>query len=543
MQHSELLTRIFLFLGMCLPSLLPAQFGFKPFQKYVGGINGDGACCITPLTDSSLMVGAITNHIPPTEGDALFLEIDLSGKILSSQQLDHGKREIYFEVLSLPSENLIVVGNTTQNDPTSSRDDLAVCKIDRNGSLQWSKFWGAADRDDQLHSAILTKDHQILLVGMSAKGGEGRKALIIKMDTMGIVSWSHTFVMGSNREQFWRIIEANQGYYISGGSNQFDPDDYNPFLAYFKKDGTLLFAKVYDEGSPIEAGPISNRKLLYQVNDNSFFLAESIRRGGGDVDILLTHVDSTGNPFWSRTYDGSGEDVAYFCKPANDGNILIGGSSTSFGDSTSQDALLFKIDPMGNVLWAHTYGGDRDDRIQDIQGVSRKGASFYIAVGVSNSFNIDQSSDIYLLGVQEDGSGFRSCYTRDVPLEIENRTVQVSSAGVTGIFSLSTTHTTTLSSPNLQTINTSCDPFSTSIHDWLEENIEIYPIPAFGEINVEVDLVRLTSLRLFDLSGREIDASISLQHHRGSLSTSYQGFALLHIQTNEGLLVKKVLFQ
>jgi hypothetical protein len=69
---------------------------------------------------------------------------------------------------------------------------------------------------------------------------------------------------------------------------------------------------------------------------------------------------------WTRTYGGANEDWATIARPLVDGNLIIGGTSRSFGLGTL-DAYLVKTDCSGNLLWQRHFGmDDRDETITDV---------------------------------------------------------------------------------------------------------------------------------------------------------------------------------
>ncbi len=79
-------------------------------------------------------------------------------------------------------------------------------------------------------------------------------------------------------------------------------------------------------------------------------------------DVYLFRTDADGNVLWGKTYGGSGQDAGGSVIPMSDGNLLIVGYTTSFGDG-DMDAYLIKVDQEGNELWSRTYGGPLDEMV------------------------------------------------------------------------------------------------------------------------------------------------------------------------------------
>jgi len=61
------------------------------------------------------------------------------------------------------------------------------------------------------------------------------------------------------------------------------------------------------------------------------------------------------------TYGGTQNEISTSIELASDGTYLIAGQTNSFnigsGVANNTDALLFKIDASGKVIWSKTYGG------------------------------------------------------------------------------------------------------------------------------------------------------------------------------------------
>jgi hypothetical protein len=92
-----------------------------------------------------------------------------------------------------------------------------------------------------------------------------------------------------------------------------------------------------------------------------------ISRNPWDEAIWLVRCDREGNILWDRCYGGSNEQWPLFLDRTADGNYVIIGQSNSLdGDvmgnhKGSMDIWAFITDSLGNILWSHCYGSNRDD--------------------------------------------------------------------------------------------------------------------------------------------------------------------------------------
>ena len=97
---------------------------------------------------------------------------------------------------------------------------------------------------------------------------------------------------------------------------------------------------------------------------------------------------------WEFTAGGSDDDRGRKLLLTDGGVIVIGNTSSSFfgpnANLGERDAVIFKIDQEGGILWQHTYGGSKEDVILDIKETSDQG---FIAVGYTESKDGDLSEN------------------------------------------------------------------------------------------------------------------------------------------------------
>lgn len=108
---------------------------------------------------------------------------------------------------------------------------------------------------------------------------------------------------------------------------------------------------------------VSNSNISFEKLENS--------RGGNDY--WITQIDAAGNLIWQKTIGGNLTDTANSMIKTNDGNLVIGGISTSniSGEKTENsrggsDYWLVKLNAQGNIVWQKTIGGDSSDVLRSV---------------------------------------------------------------------------------------------------------------------------------------------------------------------------------
>jgi hypothetical protein len=102
---------------------------------------------------------------------------------------------------------------------------------------------------------------------------------------------------------------------------------------------------------------------------------------------------------WTRTYGGTGYDIAFALQQTSDGGYIMAGRTNSYGTG-SYDVWLVRADSLGNVIWARTFGGTGFDEALSVWQNSDDG---FILTGHTDSFNAD-SVDILLIRTDSFGN-------------------------------------------------------------------------------------------------------------------------------------------
>ncbi len=173
------------------------------------------------------------------------------------------------------------------------------------------------------------------------------------------------------------LPDTSNSYAFIGGYYQSTDGDFSS-----NQGNEDCFVKGYDigQGAPwttVFGG--TQHDFIYditKVNSDTYVVGASdsndldITGNHGEKDYLVAKLDNTGQLLWTKSFGGSGTDIAtsiiYF-----DNHIwVLGYSNSSDGDVTGNhgnfDLWLIKLDTDGNLLWQKNYGGSDDDRSSDM---------------------------------------------------------------------------------------------------------------------------------------------------------------------------------
>ncbi len=325
-----------------------------------------------------------------------------------------------------------ISGDKTEN--SNGALDLWIVKLDDAGSLEWQNTIGGSG-DDYATSIKQTSDGGYIVGAGSDSNISGDKTensrggldyWILKLDAAGTIVWQRTYG-GAQPDFEVRIIESSDGgYFVSGYSDsdisgdKTDPGNGQRDFWALKLDsnGNLQWQ------NSIGGNLIDRPLATFQTADNGYIMAggstsdasgDKTENSQGSSDYWVVKLDSSGSVVWDNTIGGSGGELIRDAIETADGNLLIGGYSTSniSGDKTenslgSEDYWVLKLDPSGSIIWQNTIGGNAIDYLTNLEQLP---TGEYLVSGYSQS-NIsgdktDDSNggyDVWVLKLDSNGA-------------------------------------------------------------------------------------------------------------------------------------------
>lgn len=166
------------------------------------------------------------------------------------------------------------------------------------------------------------------------------------------------------------------------------------YVACFSAEGTLDMAvqfggDISDQPRAIAALPGGDIVITGYFLDTFGAGGSKALTASGGADIFLIRLNSAGEAVWSRRFGGSFADKGNALAITPDGDILLagnfqnelayenGGETHEIKSAGERDAFVFRIDSLGNVLWAESFGGSGHDEASRV--IAGPGGDVYIA--------------------------------------------------------------------------------------------------------------------------------------------------------------------
>jgi hypothetical protein len=122
------------------------------------------------------------------------------------------------------------------------------------------------------------------------------------------------------------------------------------------------------------------------------------RDGVRSKDGRIIKIDAGGKLLWERYYGGTGEDTLLTIIATTDSNFVAAGYKTSRGNG-GKDAWVIKIGRDGGIIWDRTFGGVNDEIVNSIIQNSSGGYMFTGTTGTSEA-----GSDVYAVRLNDSGN-------------------------------------------------------------------------------------------------------------------------------------------
>ncbi len=214
---------------------------------------------------------------------------------------------------------------------------------------------------------------------------------LVKYDSNGTVLWARND--GSPRNDIVRSLstDGDGNSYLTGNINNATPGDlsFAPIVLPFITSNDFYVVK-YDSfgnvmwvnntglatGYGVHTDNNGNVAITGEFSGSSLTIAGvTITKSNPNGQVFTAKLNSSGNVSWLKTENGVGGSQGANVRIDSTGNILIGamfnGTSITIDTSTftcagSNDIMVFKYDPGGNVLWSEAIQSSGFDRINDI---------------------------------------------------------------------------------------------------------------------------------------------------------------------------------
>ena len=492
-------------------------FGQTVFQNAYGGIWTEAIYSLEQTSDGGyVMVGSSSSFGPIDE--IYLVKTNTVGAVQWSKTFGTGIGENGTDLKQTSDGGYIIAGTTN-----SYSTDIFLVKTDLNGNLQWSNSYGGTSSAEMGNSVDQTSDGGFIVAGHTDGYGAGQWDIyLIKTSNNGNLLWTRTFGGPEMEDAFDVKATSDGGIIICGYNNSFQTYDGNVYLIKTDANGTKLWSKSYNALGG-DAG-----YSIQQTSDGGYIVSgQTWNYTSGFSDALLLKVDGLGNMQWAKACGGASYDYGYSITQTSDGGFMMTGETTSFG-ALGADLFSVKTNSIGNLQWSKMYGGAANEDNWS-SGVQTTDGGYALGI-LGGSFG-SGNGDFYFL--KTDNSGNSGCNQNSIGAVLNTWTCAViSPADTISSGGIKSAITTTVNNPATMT-STLC--VATGLFEQTNNFVyNLFPNPMTNSAILKFENLsnESHSLRLYNTNG-QLSLSISditsdkIEIERNNLSNGLYFFRLL----------------
>jgi len=267
---------------------------------------------------------------------------------------------------------------------SNGKADTFIALFSREGKLKWAKNIGYDGQIDKPTSVLVDQNRDIVITGITKEKSSPnvfvQKGYVKKIKKeKGETLWLKT-PSGDNNIQIFSAKLDDMGNVYLAGSYQgtiMDKDsqnypsngDYDVFIMKINSDGDEVWLRTFGgQGIDKPGQLILNQNHTLWVtgvfhNEVNFDPAsKDIKSSKGKEDIFLSLITQDGKYISTHTFGGKQRDLARLIALDNNGDILLGGYSTSYGtySGNKNRLIIMKVNKDGEFLWIRRFGGEKD---------------------------------------------------------------------------------------------------------------------------------------------------------------------------------------
>lgn len=506
---------IFFLVWIFFSTVLLAQVS----QEWVTSYNGTGTGYNFPKKSANDKFGnlIVAGNSDSTGGyDFIVLKYSPSGNLVWKQRYNGtGNGYDYLSGMVIDdSANVYVTGGSYEGLPAGDVNWVTL-KYNSEGVLLWKRSldW-IANKVDEPFGINIDKEKNIYVIGYGRVTTTERAIITIKYNYLGDSIWTKSYTSLPNRSNWGYCVSIDDSLNVYSSGYGALPSGNEIVTIKYDSIGNEKWIKKFPTNSgdylrPTFSGVDKESNII--VVGNSYF--------SSNYDFVTLKYSSNGDLLWNRFYNGGNIDRANSLFIDQHSNILIAGFTFI---NTEGDYLILKYGPSGDTLLLKNINGEDPGSTDEAYSiVSDNFGSIYVT-GFSQSQTFHY--DYLTLKLSQDGQElwskvYRTAYDNySYCLNLDNNCNVIvtgesfNANGSTSIVSVKYSQPTSIQHENL---NQKDNIFLTN-----------YPNPfnPITQINYNIPEDSFVTLKIFDITSKEIQTLANEHKHKGEYTVNFYGF-------------------
>jgi len=391
----------------------------QTFQKAYGGLDNEFGKSGISTSDGGFLMAGYTRTYGVGMSDFYLLKTNGAGDVSWSRTFGGSNADFGISVKEVPS-GFIFCGYT--NTFGAGGADIWLIKTGTTGAFSWSRVIGGS-ADDKSWEVNETSDGGYVIAGYTSSFGAGSHDFyLIKTDVSGNIAWARTYG-GPNSEMAYTAKQTSDGGYIIAGKTQsFGAGNTDGYIVKTNALGDTLWTRVYGGSNDDWFNSV------IQLSSGEYILTGyTASYGAGGTDALMMKLNSIGDVIWSNAYGGAGTEYGNYARECIEGGLIMLAYSETFSPAPgSKGPLMIRTDLNGDTLWVKNYGGSGQEIGYTVEQTPDTG---YIITGQTQSYGAG-GSDVF--AIKTNAQGGCGCNEFDVSPEVNPAPLTKNHGGAVG---------------------------------------------------------------------------------------------------------------
>ncbi|HTL81754.1 MAG TPA: T9SS type A sorting domain-containing protein [Bacteroidia bacterium] len=400
---------LFLIAGTLLTFSINAQIDVQWVGRYsTAGNNIDRAkaMVVDTTTGNSFVVGTSWNG---TNFDIVTEKFDQNG-VTTWTGTYNGTGNSYDEGRAITFDAAGNVYVTGYSAGASSNYDIVTIKYNSAGSQQWAtRFDGSAAGFDESYDIMADASGNVYVTGGTTTTTTGNNYITIKYNSAGVQQWATVYSNNNANTEcaYAMAMDGSGNVYVTGTSFGSAANDNDIATIKYNNSGVQQWVMRHNgAGSNFDAAA----DIALDASGNVYVCGYD--RGAlsvTDYDAVLIKYNNGGIQQWVKTYNGPGNDYdrANMVTILPNGNPAITGRSLGT-TTTAEDMLTIVYDAAtGNPVWTRRYDGGINN-YDDGQAIVADSSNRIFVTGYS--YGTGQNNNFFT--IKYDANGDTSWYVK-----------------------------------------------------------------------------------------------------------------------------------
>jgi hypothetical protein len=410
--------------ALCGAQVLEGSGLDQNYQVAINESNDDEVLAGCLGKDFGATLAGVTNSIGAGDNDAYVVHLDLDGEISWTRSYGTSEEDRILDIISTSDGGYLHSGYTKINGDKQ----MLVFKTNSLGQVSWSKVMNTISGVEELNAAVENGSGNFLLVGTGYRSGgtSNEDIVVIEINSNGAVQWSN-YYGGADREEGHKIIQTSDGgYAIAGHTRTYDHADGDALILKISSTGAHQWTKIVGQNSTI------TREYGYDIiesSDGGYLFTGYAQEGSGfDYKQYIVKLDNLQNVEFSKSFGynvNSAKGSSYSVYEDFNGNFIVSGEFNKFPSSNPDEEFLsiLSLDATGSINWANKYGlGEEQGGYMFVNPID---LGYYLA---GTTVGINGTNDIYVVKTDSLGNAKNCHYYPITGNVLKNLTLVESSA-------------------------------------------------------------------------------------------------------------------